>query len=193
MTGVEFRKIRESLGMTQETYSNEIGITIRQISRIETGISSVRDYQEKLILSLSKRLNKTIDNIINIPIYDVSASAGSGMINNENITEVLSIDKDSLRSLFNLNFFSNLSIITARGDSMVPTIPENSRVLIQKQEVREGQVCVCRIGDELYIKRLQKLPKLRLISDNKAYEPIELSEQMEYEIVGVVIGYFKGV
>ena len=31
-----------------------------------------------------------------------------------------------------------------------------------------------RIDDELYVKRLQKLPKYRLISDNKSYENVEL-------------------
>ncbi|WP_369699029.1 helix-turn-helix domain-containing protein, partial [uncultured Helicobacter sp.] len=41
MTGVEFREIREKLGMTQDTLSKEIGINIRQISRIETGEADV--------------------------------------------------------------------------------------------------------------------------------------------------------
>ena len=55
MTGVEFREIREKLGMTQDTLSKEIGINIRQISRIETGEADVRDYHEKLILTLLEK------------------------------------------------------------------------------------------------------------------------------------------
>ena len=59
MTGVEFREIREKLGMTQDTLSKEIGINIRQISRIETGEADVRDYHEKLILTLLEKRSKT--------------------------------------------------------------------------------------------------------------------------------------
>ncbi len=62
MTGVEFREIREKLGMTQDTLSKEIGINIRQISRIETGEADVRDYHEKLILTLLEKRSKTYKN-----------------------------------------------------------------------------------------------------------------------------------
>ena len=129
--------------------------------------------------------------IIQIPIYDdVVASAGSGVINDEYPTQSVGIDKGFLRTHFGLSSFLGLSIITAKGDSMSPTIPENCQILVQKSVPKEGQICVVRIDDELYVKRLQKLPKYRLISDNKSYENIEL-EGREYDIVGVVVGFFK--
>lgn len=128
---------------------------------------------------------------IQIPIYDdVVASAGSGAINDEYSTQSVGIDKNFLRTHFGLNSFLGLSIITAKGDSMSPTIPENCQLLVQKSVPKEGQICVVRIDDDLYVKRLQKLPKYRLVSDNKAYENIEL-EGREYDIVGVVVGFFK--
>lgn len=129
--------------------------------------------------------------IIQIPIYDdVVASAGGGVINDEYPTQSVGIDKGFLRTHFGLSSFLGLSIITAKGDSMSPTIPENCQLLVQKSVPKEGQICVVRIDDELYVKRLQKLPKYRLISDNKSYENIEL-EGREYDIVGVVVGFFK--
>ena len=129
--------------------------------------------------------------IIQIPIYDdVVASAGSGVINDEYPTQSVGIDKGFLRTHFGLSSFLGLSIITAKGDSMSPTIPENCQILVQKSVPKEGQICVVRIDYELYVKRLQKLPKYRLISDNKSYENIEL-EGREYDIVGVVVGFFK--
>lgn len=129
--------------------------------------------------------------IIQIPIYDdVVASAGGGVINDEYPTQSVGIDKGFLRTHFGLSSFLGLSIITAKGDSMSPTIPENCQILVQKSVPKEGQICVVRIDDELYVKRLQKLPKYRLISDNKSYENIEL-EGREYDIVGVVVGFFK--
>ena len=55
---------------------------------------------------------------------------------------------------------------------------------------REGQICVTRIDDELYVKRFQKRPKYKLISDNKEYDSITL-EGENFEILAVVVGMFQ--
>lgn len=131
------------------------------------------------------------DDMINIPFFEnVRASAGSGAYNDEESTRALSLSKSFLRECFGLYSFINLSVILGQGDSMAPTLPENCYLLIQQGETREGEICVTRIEDELYVKRLQKRPKLKLLSDNKAYEPIDL-EGENFEILGRVVGYFK--
>ena len=129
---------------------------------------------------------------IQIPVYDdVYASAGQGLLNEEYITRHIDMQRDFLRDYFGVANFLGLSIITARGDSMSPTIPENCQLLIQQSDsFQEGQICVVRLDNELYVKRLQKRPKYKLISDNKNYEDIEL-ENEDYEILGVVVGFFK--
>lgn len=190
MTGLEFKEIREKLGMTQDELSKAIGVNIRQISRIETGIADVRDYQEKLIVALlnDKGKENTSDSV-KIPIYDVSASAGEGVINDERVIEHIWVSKIMLKTFFHLSNTQNLSIITAKGDSMEPTIPQGSQILVQQREVMEGEICVCRIDDELYVKRLQKLPRFVLLSDNPRYEPIPL-DCRDFEIIGAVVGVF---
>ncbi|EKQ0673077.1 LexA family transcriptional regulator [Campylobacter jejuni] len=131
------------------------------------------------------------DDMINIPFFEnVRASAGSGAYNDEESTQALGLSKSFLRECFGLYSFINLSVILGQGDSMTPTLPENCYLLIQQGEVAEGEICVTRIEDELYVKRLQKRPKLKLLSDNKAYEPIDL-EGENFEILGRVVGYFK--
>ncbi|EPD5818082.1 XRE family transcriptional regulator [Campylobacter coli] len=131
------------------------------------------------------------DDMINIPFFEnVRASAGSGAYNDEESTQALGLSKSFLRECFGLYSFINLSVILGQGDSMAPTLPENCYLLIQQGEVAEGEICVTRIEDELYVKRLQKRPKLKLLSDNKAYEPINL-EGENFEILGRVVGYFK--
>ncbi|EAJ6691851.1 XRE family transcriptional regulator [Campylobacter jejuni] len=131
------------------------------------------------------------DDMINIPFFEnVRASAGSGAYNDEESTQALGLSKSFLRECFGLYSFINLSVILGQGDSMAPTLPENCYLLIQQGEVAEGEICVTRIEDELYVKRLQKRPKLKLLSDNKAYEPIDL-EGENFEILGRVVGYFK--
>ncbi|EAL5962958.1 LexA family transcriptional regulator [Campylobacter jejuni] len=131
------------------------------------------------------------DDMINIPFFEnVRASAGSGTYNDEESTQTLGLSKSFLRECFGLYSFLNLSVIVGHGDSMTPTLPENCYLLIQQGEVKEGEICVTRIEDELYVKRLQKRPSLKLLSDNKAYEPINL-EGENFEILGRVVGYFK--
>ncbi|EDP6820457.1 helix-turn-helix domain-containing protein [Campylobacter jejuni] len=147
--------------------------------------------QDKYVPKLENQQETLNDDMINIPFFEnVRASAGSGAYNDEESTQTLGLSKSFLRECFGLYSFINLSVILGQGDSMAPTLPENCYLLIQQGEVAEGEICVTRIEDELYVKRLQKRPKLKLLSDNKAYEPIDL-EGENFEILGRVVGYFK--
>ncbi|EAH9078695.1 helix-turn-helix domain-containing protein [Campylobacter jejuni] len=147
--------------------------------------------QDKYVPKLENQQETLNDDMINIPFFEnVRASAGSGTYNDEESTQALGLSKSFLRECFGLYSFINLSVIVGQGDSMAPTLPENCYLLIQQGEVAEGEICVTRIEDELYVKRLQKRPKLKLLSDNKAYEPIDL-EGENFEILGRVVGYFK--
>ena len=131
------------------------------------------------------------DDIVSIPFYeDIRASAGSGAYNEAETAEQLNFPKSFLRQYFGIISFNNLSIIVGKGDSMSPTLPESCYLLVQNGSVNDGEICIARLDDELYVKRLQKRPKLKLFSDNKNYEPIEL-EGENFEILGRVVGYFK--
>ena len=68
--------------------------------------------------------NSHSNNLVKIPVFDeVYVSAGHGLINNEEHIESYAIlDKSFLRKNFGLTSFNDLSIINARGDSMLPTI-----------------------------------------------------------------------
>ena len=128
---------------------------------------------------------------ISIPVYaDVYASAGDGALNSEVISSHIELSKEFLKSMFGVVSVLNLSIINVRGDSMEPTLPAGAKVLVQNNSVSDGQICVVRIEDELYVKRLQKLPHAKLISDNAKYDDI-VHDGLEYEVVGVVVGFFK--
>ncbi|WP_300732733.1 LexA family transcriptional regulator [uncultured Helicobacter sp.] len=218
LVGDRIREARIAKSLTRKDLGDMMSVAEKTIYNYETNKQAVTlDFLEKLSdilgldyeyfvhksksislndgvhkLSISPKPTAQINtDIVQIPIYDdVVASAGGGVINDEYPTQSVGIDKGFLRTHFGLSSFLGLSIITAKGDSMSPTIPENCQLLVQKSVPKEGQICVVRIDDELYVKRLQKLPKYRLISDNKSYENIEL-EGREYDIVGVVVGFFK--
>ena len=161
------------------------------VSQSRKSVSQLSPNQEKPVPQ-SKNFPQTLnDDIVSIPFYeDIRASAGSGAYNEAETAEQLNFPKSFLRQYFGLISFNNLSIIIGSGDSMFPTLPENCYLVIQQGNVREGEICVARIEDELYVKRLQKRPKLKLLSDNKAYDPIEL-DGANFEIIGRVVGYFK--
>jgi len=51
-----------------------------------------------------------------------------------------------------------------------------------------------RVGDEGFIKRLQRIPGIgiRVLSQNKEYEPWTITETMDFEVFGKVIKVWKG-
>ena len=161
------------------------------VSQSRKSVSQLSPNQEKPVPQ-SKNFPQTLnDDIVSIPFYeDIRASAGSGAYNEAETAEQLNFPKSFLRQYFGLISFNNLSIIIGKGDSMSPTLPENCYLLVQNGSVNDGEICIARLDDELYVKRLQKRPKLKLFSDNKNYEPIEL-EGENFEILGRVVGYFK--
>lgn len=188
----------EYLSLNVSQYSENVSPSVSYSTTLSTSqendSSMIKsDKIDSSMLSLNQKnvQQSTLDkDFVKIPIYDVYASAGQGLINDEHISRHIEIDKGFLRSYFGLTSFSNLSIIMGSGDSMLPTIPENCYLLIQQGDVKEGKICVTRIDDELYIKRLQKLPRYKLISDNKSYDDIVLDGK-DYEILGVVVGLFQ--
>ncbi len=129
-----------------------------------------------------------------IPHYALEASAGHGsFIDNQEPDGYEPIRKDWIRSK-GLQA-DKLVIINTKGDSMEPTIPEGASVIIDTslKGTYDGKIYVISIDDRLYVKRVQWLPQggIRLISDNKYYQAIELTKEdlqsSHVEICGQVI------
>lgn len=130
-----------------------------------------------------------------VPAYsDVRASAGHGVFNDDiQPTTYLAFRKDWLngRGLK----VKDLVIIFTDGDSMSPTIPDGATLVIDRSRnnPKDGKIYVIRIDDRLYVKRVQWILNggLRLISDNKFYEPLDISrselEQGNIEVIGQII------
>lgn len=130
-----------------------------------------------------------------VPAYsDVRASAGHGVFNDDmQPTTYLAFRKDWLNSR-SLKV-KDLVIIFTDGDSMSPTIPDGATLVIDRSRnyPKDGKIYVIRIDDRLYVKRVQWILNggLRLISDNKFYEPLDISrselEQGNIEVIGQII------
>lgn len=82
-----------------------------------------------------------------------------------------------------------LSSIRVMGDSMDPLLRDGDEILVDRtpRPFREG-VHVVRLGDALHVKLLQAVPpdRLRLISKNAAYEPVEVG-MADVDVVGRVV------
>ena len=132
-----------------------------------------------------------------IPMYDVEVSAGNGAAA-YGVAEPanhLAYRKDwlKLRGLF----AKDLNCVTARGDSMEPTIHSKDTLLVDtsKNNPRDGQIYVIRSGDVLWVKRVQRQidGSLLLISDNSTYPPMPLmlSDHPDIQVIGQVVQVSK--
>ena len=125
---------------------------------------------------------------VDIPRLPLEASAGPGA------TAAQEIPFDSFR--FSRRWLreqglepGQLSAIRVMGDSMDPLLRDGDEILVDRtpRPFREG-VHVVRLGDALHVKLLQAVPpgRLRLISKNPAYEPVEVA-MADVDVVGRVV------
>ncbi|STZ63893.1 Uncharacterized HTH-type transcriptional regulator HI_1476 [Moraxella lacunata] len=122
------------------------------------------------------------DDYYYVPFYrDIIASAGGGKFSDGVIgtDDFLAFRKDWInRTSLTAK---DLVALNTDGDSMLPTIPENATILVDKSKniAKDGRIYVVRIDDRLYVKRTQWIPTggLRLISDNSTYESFDISRQ----------------
>ena len=86
-------------------------------------------------------------------------------------------------------------VIWAHGDSMMPTIPDGSALIVDhsQTEVKNGSIMVIGVGEDLLVKRVRRRLDglIDLISDNSAYaaETLGPDALQQLRIIGRVV-YF---
>ncbi|GAB1071133.1 LexA family transcriptional regulator [Shewanella algae] len=111
-----------------------------------------------------------------IPFIDVEVSAGNGSyVISENEASGFKVSKSwlAIEGLSN----KKLVIVKTKGDSMEPTIPDGSNLIIdtERNDCQQEGVYVIRNNNDLLVKRLRFDPfnqQLHIISDNSFYTPI---------------------
>lgn len=139
--------------------------------------------------------NQRADDCIKIPVLgEIEASCGYGVVMyDETKTAEYSINSKLLNDLG--ASASRSEIIFARGDSMEPTIRGGDLLLVDRTrtEIYDGCIYCVRLDGQLYAKRLQKISskKLKIICDNKDYEPIVIEfsndPSFDFEIIGEIL------
>ena len=144
---------------------------------------------KKYIKPVSTLLQIPMDNLLlgrevsdhytfNFELLDVEVSMGSGLTaSDENVVQSLSVNVEKFQEVYRKQATDTMKLVSARGDSMSPKFNDQDILLVDTSlvdNVSDG-VYVFRSNDELFCKRLQKLPnKIVCISDNPNYQTFDL-------------------
>lgn len=115
-------------------------------------------------------------------------AAGSPILAQEHIEGHYQVDptlfKPNADFLLRVNGMSMKDIGILDGDLLA---------VHKTQDVRNGQVIVARIGEEVTVKRLErKGTKVRLIAENEAFSPIDVDLQnQDFSIEGLAVGVIR--
>ena len=129
---------------------------------------------------------------ISIPRFDIAASAGHGALAESEISTGHYAFNRAWLNRRGLNP-ATLAVIAVRGDSMEPELYDQDLILLDqsKKEPNDGDMYVVRYFDELFVKRIQKIPdrRFQLHSTNRFYESIEVkaNETNDLTFIGKVV------
>lgn len=114
---------------------------------------------------------------IDVPVMNAEGSMGAGRLVPEHdaIIDYMRLSLAFLRRRFTITSPSNLRVVIGYGDSMAPTIKDGDPVVVDTgvTELKIDGIYVLSRGDELFIKRMQRLVGggFEMISDNQLYKP----------------------
>lgn len=83
--------------------------------------------------------------------------------------------------------------VRVEGDSMIEAGIFSNDILIVDRSVRpaHGDVVVAQVNNEFTVKELQLKPRLMLVPRNSAFSPIELADESELQVFGVVTNVLR--
>lgn len=131
-----------------------------------------------------------------VPHVKARLCAGDGSFEvDENIRDYWMFRTEWLKSK---GVASDMILIDIHGNSMEPELKDRDTVMIDtsRKEILAGAIYGVGIEDTIMVKRIEKHPgKLVLISDNKDYEPVYLSqdEMDSVRIIGKVVWISRDV
>ena len=124
-----------------------------------------------------------------IPLALCRASCGFPSPAEDYIESVIDLNQELIRHPF-ATFF-----VRATGDSMIDVgiLPDAVLVVDRAVETKSGDIVIARIGDEMCVKQLKidDAGQVWLLPRNANYRPIEITEEMDFEIWGKVIVSFN--
>jgi DNA polymerase V len=83
--------------------------------------------------------------------------------------------------------------VRVAGESMIEAgiQPEDVLVVDRSLKARHGDIVIASIHGEMTVKVLELRPRVRLVPRHPDYAPIEVSEDSDFEVFGVVTGVVR--
>lgn len=129
------------------------------------------------------------DATVTVPLLNVVASMGHGAVMDweEETVQEMRFSKRWLRHNTDASSFATLAVVTAKGDSMMPTFTDGSILLVDASftQLKVDGVYVLRRDDELFIKRIQRNldGSFDVISDNPQYKVQVIRDPLKNNIL----------
>lgn len=199
--GNRLKEIRKAHHLTLEEMANNLndrnngsGFSKGRLSMWENGkdeprLSSLKAVADMFGVSIDyffddlPRGVEIVTNSRKIPVLGEIA-CGDPILAEENIETYIDEPANDLP-------FGTLFYLKAKGESMKPTIPNGSRVLIRQQpDVEDGEIAAVLLLDNnsATLKRVKRTGGIMLLlPDNSAFEPIVVNEDNPARILGKAI------
>lgn len=140
----------------------------------------------------------TVD-ALHIPHYDTGGAMGHGLVlrDQPGVIRGWTVNEEWLaKNARNYTAAKNLVIVTGFGDSMRPIFQPGDPLLVDTgvTAVEFDGIYFFRVGDEGFVKRLQRIPGegLLAISENKAYKEWTVKPEMDFQVFGRVVKAWCG-
>lgn len=198
------RELRLRMGITQDELGSMLGVKKAAVSKYENekiGIPAAvlnrlmdifnvsadhllcRDGSSALPGIMRERIRESggPGDAVMIPMVGM-VHAGEPMLAEENITDYIPV---AAGEVYDGDYF----FMEVVGDCMTGDfIAEGASVLVKKDvQLRDGQIYVVRLGDEVMLRRVKRIKKsIALIPSNPAYDPMIVSDG-DLEIIGRVV------
>ncbi len=89
-----------------------------------------------------------------------------------------------------------LYFATVSGDSMIGASIDETDVLIYKrtEKVRNNSIVIARVNGNTFVKRIKyDLDAIYLVSENPRYNPIRITKEMDFKLLGEVCGSIRQI
>ena len=145
-----------------------------------TPMAKALGVSEEYLLGLTKTLAHV--DTVKIPVIG-NIACGVPILAEENVSEYIAVPKE-LRK-----FGKNIAACRVKGDSMEPTLFDGDTIICDNKgyDGNDGVYTIIYKGNG-FVKRLQRTKDgVKIISDNKFYEPMfESSESEDFTVIGKV-------
>lgn len=136
---------------------------------------------------------------VSIPQYDTGGAMGTGLLlrDQPGLIRSWNVSRDWIEK--NLPYYTspdNLAVVTGFGDSMVGLFNPGDPMIVDIgiTSVETDGVYFFRVGEEGFVKRLQRIPGegLLVISENRKYRDWLIKPEMDFQVFAQVLKAWNG-